>query len=232
MRRVRQSKIPYHCPDAATVRIGVLDHVSHHPGAQLRPTLIYDGDCGICKEWVTYWEGLTGTRVVYRPYQDAAQDYPDIPLDTFRHAIQFVETDAHVYSGAAATYRGPALRARTARMVVDLRLRSGVCAPWRSGPTRSARRRDLLSRVTRLLWGTALEAERYDAVIWVFLRGLGFIYFAAFASLAAQILRAGRQRRRAAVQSFLQAAREYYGIAAYGIVPTLFWLNSRATPPW
>jgi hypothetical protein len=65
-------------------------------GAQLRPTLIYDGDCGICKKWVTYWEGLTGARVVYRPYQYAAQDYPDIPLDAFRHAIQFVETDAHV----------------------------------------------------------------------------------------------------------------------------------------
>ena len=31
------------------------------------------------------------------------------------------------------------------------------------------------------------------------------------------------------LESFLQAAREYYGIAAYGTVPTLFWLNSSDT---
>ena len=73
--------------------------------AQLCPTLIYDGDCGICRRWVTYWEGLTGARVIYRTYQDAAQDYPSIPLDAFRHAIQLVDADGQVYSGAAATYR-------------------------------------------------------------------------------------------------------------------------------
>ncbi len=56
-----------------------------------RPTLIYDGDCGICKRWVGYWAGLTGAQVIYRPYQDAAKDYPGIPLDSFRRAIQFVD---------------------------------------------------------------------------------------------------------------------------------------------
>ena len=34
-------------------------------GAHVRPALIYDGDCAICKRWVAYWEGLidvVGTR--------------------------------------------------------------------------------------------------------------------------------------------------------------------------
>ena len=198
-------------------------------GAHLRPTLIYDGDCGICKKWVTYWEGLTGARVVYRAYQDAAQDYPDIPLDTFRHAIQFVETDAHVYSGAAATYR--VLRYAPGRQgwwwIYAYVPGFAPVAEW--AYAFFARRRDLLSRVTQLLWGSALEAERYDAVIWVFLRGLGLIYFAAFASLAVQILGLVGSAGVLPVESFLQAAREYYGIAAYGIVPTLFWLNSSDT---
>ena len=22
-----------------------------------RPTLVYDGDCGICRYWVDYWQG-------------------------------------------------------------------------------------------------------------------------------------------------------------------------------
>ena len=198
-------------------------------GARLRPTLIYDGDCGICKKWVTYWEGLTGARVIYRPYQDAAQDYPDIPIDTFRHAIQFVETDTRVYSGAAATYR--VLRYAPGRQgwwwIYAYVPGFAPVAEWVYAFF--ARRRDLLSHVTRLLWGTTLEAERYDAVIWVFLRGLGLVYFAAFASLAAQILGLVGSAGVLPVESFLQAAREYYGIAAYRTVPTLFWLNASDT---
>ena len=40
----------------------------------------------------------------------------------------------------------------------------------------------------KLLWGPALEPERYELVSWLFLRLLGAIYVAAFASLAVQIL--------------------------------------------
>ena len=197
--------------------------------AGVHPTLIYDGDCGICKRWVTYWESLTGARVVYRAYQDAAQDYPDIPLDAFRDAIQFVDADAHVYSGAAATYR--VLRYAPGRRVWWWIY---TCVPGFASVSDwvyefVSHRRGLLSRVTQLLWGTALEAERYDAVIWLFLRGLGLIYFAAFASLAVQILGLVGSAGVLPVESFLQAAREYYGIAAYRIVPTLFWLNASDT---
>ncbi|HXX85641.1 MAG TPA: hypothetical protein VEN29_16895, partial [Casimicrobiaceae bacterium] len=38
------------------------------------------------------------------------------------------------------------------------------------------------------LWGNVLEPPRYDLVSWTFLRGLGLIYLAAFASLGVQIL--------------------------------------------
>ena len=42
------------------------------------PTLVYDGDCGICGYWVQYWRDLTSGRVVFRPYQEAAKDFPSI----------------------------------------------------------------------------------------------------------------------------------------------------------
>ena len=197
--------------------------------ARLHPTLIYDGDCGICKSWVTYWEGLTGARVVYRPYQDAAQEYPDIPLDAFRRAIQFVEADAHVYSGAAATFR--VLRYAPGRrgwwwMYAHV---PGFAAVAEWAYAFFAHRRGLLTQVTKLLWGSALEPDRYDAVSWVFLRGLGLIYFAAFASLAVQILGLVGSAGVLPLESFLRAVREHVGIAAYGIVPTLFWLNPSDT---
>ena len=73
--------------------------------ADTRPTLVYDGDCGICRYWVDYWQALTGERVVYRPYQEAAADFPGIPPEAFPRAVQFVDADGRVHSGAAATFR-------------------------------------------------------------------------------------------------------------------------------
>lgn len=100
-------------------------------------------------------------------------------------------------------------------------------AEW--GYTFFARRRGLLTRVTKLLWGTALEPDRYDAVSWIFLRGLGLIYFAAFASLAVQILGLVGSAGVLPLESFLRAAHKFLGIAAYRIVPTIFWFNTSDT---
>ena len=40
--------------------------------ADARATFVFDGDCGICRTWVDYWRQLTGDKVAYRPYQEAA----------------------------------------------------------------------------------------------------------------------------------------------------------------
>ena len=70
-----------------------------------QPTFVFDGDCGICRTWVDYWRRLTGEKVAYRPYQEAAADLPTIPADEFKHAVQLIEADGTVYSGAGATFR-------------------------------------------------------------------------------------------------------------------------------
>ena len=71
----------------------------------MRPTFVFDGDCGICRTWVDYWRQLTGDKVAYRPYQEAAADFAAIPSDEFKQAVQFIEPDGQVYSGAGATFR-------------------------------------------------------------------------------------------------------------------------------
>ena len=43
--------------------------------SEVRETLVYDGDCDVCRYWVEYWKRQTGGRVVYRPYQEAASDF-------------------------------------------------------------------------------------------------------------------------------------------------------------
>jgi predicted DCC family thiol-disulfide oxidoreductase YuxK len=194
-----------------------------------RPTLVYDGDCGICRRWVSYWRGLTDGRVVYRPYQEAASDFPGIAPDAFERAIQLIEPDGQVHSGAAATFRLLSyVPGRGLWWWLYAHL-PGFAVPseWVYGFF--ARRRGLLQRVTGILWGPALEPERYDLVSWLFLRLFGAIYIAAFASLSVQILGLVGQGGILPLEPYLQAAHPALGDTAYRVLPTLFWLNASDT---
>ena len=189
-------------------------------------TLVYDGDCAVCRYWVIYWQGLTHGRVVFRAYQDAAADFPAIPLQAFQRAIQLIEPDGRVYSGAAAAFR--VLRhapGRAAWWWCYAHL-PGAAAVSEGAYAFFARRRGLLSRFTKFLWGPALQAESYALVSWIFLRLLGAIYIAAFASLGVQILGLVGQQGILPVRDFLPAAHRFLGGSAYRILPTLFWVNS------
>jgi predicted DCC family thiol-disulfide oxidoreductase YuxK len=194
--------------------------------SQRLPTLVFDGDCGICRYWVSYWRELTEERVDYRPYQAAAADFPQIPPDAFQRAIQLIEPDGRVYSGAAATFR--VLRqapGRAAWWWCYAHL-PGFAALSEWAYTFVARRRGLLNGLTKFLWGPALHAERYQLLSWIFLRLFGAIYVAAFVSLAVQVQGLiGRQGILPAADYF-PAVRLVLGNSAYRLLPTLFWLNS------
>src|SRR5262245_16961006 len=69
-----------------------------------RPLLIYDGDCGFCKYWVHYWQKLTGDRVVYAPYQEAAAQHPEVPVTAFQNAIQYISSDGKIATAAEASF--------------------------------------------------------------------------------------------------------------------------------
>jgi predicted DCC family thiol-disulfide oxidoreductase YuxK len=189
-------------------------------------TLVYDGDCGICRYWVTYWRELTGENVSYRPYQEAAAVFPAIPLEAFQRAIQLIEPGGRVYSGAAATFR-------------VLRHAPGRAAWWfcyshlpgfaqlsEAVYALLARHRGLLSGLSKFLWGPALRAERYALVSWVFLRLFGAIYVAAFASLSVQILGLVGHAGILPVADYLEAVHQSLGNSAYRLLPTVFWLNA------
>jgi predicted DCC family thiol-disulfide oxidoreductase YuxK len=151
-------------------------------------TLVFDGDCAICRSWVSYWQRLTSGRVIYRPYQDAAADFPTIPREAFEHAIWLIEPDGRVYSGAAAAYRVLLYAPGHGGWWWMYTRVPGFAAASEWAYTFFAHHRNLLSRATHLLWGPLLEPERTALVSWLFLRLFGAIYIAAFASLGVQIL--------------------------------------------
>jgi len=195
-----------------------------------RPTLVFDGACGICRTWVDYWRQLTGTRVDYRPYQEAAADFPQIAVEDFKRAVQLIEPDGRVTAGAAATFRLARYAPSRGLYWWLYENLPGFAPASEAAYTFLSRRRGLLAAVTRLLWGIPLEPERYNLVSWLFLRGLGLVYIAAFLSLAVQILGLVGSEGMLPLPEYLSAARAGWGVSAYWQLPTLFWLGTGDTP--
>lgn len=71
---------------------------------QTRPLMLYDGKCGFCKYWIIKWKKISGLEVEYLPYQEAAQEFPDIPEFHFKEAVRFIAMDGKVYNGPDAAY--------------------------------------------------------------------------------------------------------------------------------
>ena len=44
-----------------------------------KPLLVYDGNCGFCRLWIDRWRVITGDRLLYAPFQEAAEQFPQIP---------------------------------------------------------------------------------------------------------------------------------------------------------
>ncbi|MFA4846261.1 MAG: hypothetical protein WC654_06940, partial [Patescibacteria group bacterium] len=59
----------------------------------MHPTFLFDGECGFCRHWTTYWKKLVGVRVVFKTLQESERD-----LSTAR----FIGDDGVEYQGARA----------------------------------------------------------------------------------------------------------------------------------
>ena len=187
---------------------------------------MYDGDCGICRTWVDYWRQLTGTRVEYRPYQEAVGDFSAIDREQLRRAVQLIEPDGTVLSGAAATFKLDSYAPGHGAGWWLYRHMPGFASMSDAAYRFFSTHRGLLARVTHLLWGRRLQPARYDLVSWLFLRGLGLIYLAAFISAALQIRGLVGADGILPLGEYLNAAHMAWGADAYWRLPTLFWFDT------
>ena len=187
--------------------------------------LLYDGECGICREWVDYWQQLTGDKVKYRPYQEAADDYPDIAVEDLDAAIHLIESDGTVCKGAKATYslyqdiHPQSILLLFYRFLPGFGFFSELCYRFFST------HRSLLAFITHLFWGRNFEPPRYQVIIWLFLRLLGLTYLVAFISFAVQASVLIGADGVLPVEYYLSAAKEQLGGYSYLQLPTLFWIS-------
>ena len=74
-----------------------------------RALLLFDGDCQFCQQWARRWQAAYATRLAVVPSQEARGQFPEIPLAAYDEALQLIDLDGSVYSGAHAALRAIAL---------------------------------------------------------------------------------------------------------------------------
>src|SRR5437762_5333666 len=70
-----------------------------------KPLMIWDGECHFCKRWIERWREITAGEVEYVTYQEAANRFPEIPIEQFKRAVAFIEPDGKAFFAAEAVYR-------------------------------------------------------------------------------------------------------------------------------
>src|SRR5438552_7656345 len=191
-----------------------------------KPVMIWDGECHFCKMWIERWREITAGKVDYATYQQAADQFPEIPLDQFKHAMAFIEPDGKTSFAAEAVYRS--LQYRSSRKWLEWSYDHvpGFAAISESAYKFIARHRSLGSSVTHMLWGKDAQPPTYFWARRWFLRALGVIYLIAFVSLWVQVDGLIGSDGVSPVNQFLPAVHAQLGKDAYAILPTLCWCNS------
>ncbi len=194
-----------------------------------KPLMIWDGECHFCRRWIERWREITANEVDYVTYQEAAERFPEIPLEQFQRAVAFIEPDGKTFFAAKAVYRSLACRSSRKWLVWSYDHVPGFAAISEIAYGLIARHRKFGSAVTRLLWGGDVRPPTYFWARRWFLRALGLIYLIAFVSLWLQMDGLIGGNGVSPANQFLRVAHEHLGRHAYSLLSTLCWFNSTNT---
>ena len=194
--------------------------------ADTRPLLVYDGDCQFCAYWARYWQKLTGDAVIYRPYQEAAPQYPQIAIADFQRGVQYIAPDGHHASAAEASFLTLS-HARGKRYWLTLyKTLPGFAAVAEWIYAFIAAHRPAFYRISLFLWGKNFEPPRHDLVSFIFLRLLGLIYLSAFVSFGVQALGLIGSHGILSIADLVKLISGSAGVERFFVMPMLFWINA------
>ena len=191
--------------------------------------MIWDGECHFCRRWIERWREITAGEVDYATYQEAADRFPEIPLEQCQRAVAFIEPDGKTFFAAEAVYRSLACRSSRKWMAWSYDQVPGFAAISEIAYGFVARHRKVGSAFTRVLWGRDVRPPTYFWARRWFLRAVGLIYLIAFVSLWAQVDGLIGANGISPVNQFLSAVHEQLGSQVYSLLPTLCWFDSSNT---
>jgi predicted DCC family thiol-disulfide oxidoreductase YuxK len=82
--------------------------------------VLFDGDCGFCRRWAEQWRTDYAGRLEVSAAQSERRRFPEIPPSVYAAALQLVEPDGFVYSGACAALRARAHGRRRRGMLLPV----------------------------------------------------------------------------------------------------------------
>ena len=157
------------------------------------------------------------------PYQEAARWHPEIPLDEFRRAVQYIDENGARWSGAAAIFESlknvPGY-GWLSWAYTRLPLFAPAC-DWVY--LEVAGHRKTATWVTRMLWGASLELPQYQTSVWLFRRVLAILFAISFISFGIQVKGLIGSQGILPVGAYLDAVRQEAGSSWFLDAPTLFW---------
>ena len=194
-----------------------------------QPLMLFDGDCHFCRRWIERWRESTAGKVDYEAAQEAGGRFPEISSTELEGAVQLIETDGTIRSGAEAVFRSLGYGRRGNWLARCYERFPLFAAATEFGYSIVAKNRQLASAGTRLLWGDDVRRPTYFTARNFFLRALGIIFLIAFVSLWTQVDGLIGSKGVSPVANYLPAAQEYLGPRAPYALPTLCWFNSSDT---
>ena len=192
----------------------------------MKPILVYDGDCGFCKKWIDRWNEITQDAVDYAPYQSIQNQFPQISLKEFQSAVQLVEPNGAISSGAEAVFRTLSYSKRH-RWLLEFYLKFPSVKPIADVFYKLvATHRSFFSKLTKWFWGESIQTPSFTLSKIIFIRFLAVIYLIAFLSFATQVIGLIGKDGILPVEGTLQTVKSQLGLSRYWWFPTLCWLNS------
>ncbi|HEU5280372.1 MAG TPA: lipase maturation factor family protein [Gammaproteobacteria bacterium] len=193
---------------------------------QSKPRLIYDGDCGYCIYSVNYWHALTRQAVDYQPYQAVAAEYPHIPLEAFKRAVQYIAPNGEVSSAAKASFLTLSHAPGHAFWWWLYRYLPGFAWVAEMVYWLVSKNRDTVYFMCRLCWGSHFQPSTYQFASWLFLRAFALIFLSAFVSFSGQAAGLIGSDGITPIAALMQLVREQLGASGVWLFPSVFWLNS------
>ena len=191
-----------------------------------KPLFVYDGECQFCRMCVDYLEIVTGDKICYEPFQEAADKFPNIPRHEFARRVMLITLRGDVYGGAHAIFKALAHNPRRRFFLWLYENIPGFSFFSEIGYRLVASNRGLAHRLVRLFIGKRLEPSSYVSLRWIFFRLLGLVYFLAILSFGIQMKGLIGSEGILPAQQFFDAVFQQIGTEGYFLIPSLFWISA------
>jgi predicted DCC family thiol-disulfide oxidoreductase YuxK len=191
-----------------------------------KPVLVFDGKCSFCRIWIDYSKHLVPGAVEYAPSQEVAADFPQIPPEDFKKAVQLILPSGEVFSGAHAVFKTLAYNPSYRWLLSMYRRVPGLAKLAEFAYRVIAANRNFFYSATVLLFGRTVQPLRFDAVQWLFQKLLAIVWFIAFVSFGVQAPGLIGSHGVQPVGLYLARLSQVLGGNAWLSAPTLFWIKS------